>query len=116
MRYASADEVMRVVRDAGVDFPASKEELVRAAEAAGAPDDVVAALRAIPPEEYANRAEVARSIPADPASDLGLSPGQRAQQARQGRRHHPQGVSQHLRDVPKPALDEEGQRTKREDE
>jgi Protein of unknown function (DUF2795) len=34
MRYASADEVMRVLRD--VDFPASKDELVRAAEAAQA--------------------------------------------------------------------------------
>jgi hypothetical protein len=34
MRYASADEVMRALRD--VDFPASKDELVRAAEAAQA--------------------------------------------------------------------------------
>jgi Protein of unknown function (DUF2795) len=59
---------------------------------AGAPDNVIAALRAIPPEEYANRAEVTRSIPTDPAADLDLSPAQRPEQARETRhreRHAP---------------------------
>ena len=40
--------------------------------------------------------------------DLGLSPGQRGQQARQRRHHGPQRLSQYLRDVPRPAV-EEGQ-------
>jgi hypothetical protein len=106
MRYASPDEVKRALKNA--DFPAAKQELIQAAEAAGAPDHVIAALRAIPPEEYANRAEVLRSIPADPAADLDLSPAQRAEQARQTRhRNHPQRLSEHMREVPKPPLEED---------
>jgi hypothetical protein len=31
---------------------------------------VIRALRAIPPEEYANREEEARSVPKDPAEEL----------------------------------------------
>jgi hypothetical protein len=31
---------------------------------------VIRALRAIPPEEYVNREEVARSVPKDPAEEL----------------------------------------------
>ena len=105
MAHASPDEVVRTLRD--VDFPASKQDLIRTAQAAGASDDVIAALRAIPPEENRNRAEVARFVPANPASDLGLSPGRQAQQARQVRRHGPRRVSQYQRDAPKPALDED---------
>jgi hypothetical protein len=106
MRYASPDEVKRALKN--VDFPAAKDELIRAAEAAGAPDNVIAALRAIPPEEYANRAEVMRSIPTDPAADLDLSPAQRAEQARETRhRSHPQQLSEHMREVPKPPLEED---------
>ena len=106
MRYASPDEVKRALKNA--DFPAAKQELIRVAEAAGAPDHVIAALRAIPPEEYANRAEVLRSVPADPAADLDLSPAQRAEQARETRhRSHPQRLSEHLRDVPKPPLEDD---------
>ena len=106
MRYASPDEVKRALNN--VDFPATKEELIRAAEAAGAPGNVVAALRAIPPEEYANRAEVARSIPTDPTADLDLSPAQRAEQGRETRhRRHPQRLSEHMREVPKPPLEED---------
>jgi hypothetical protein len=45
-----------------VDFPADKDAIVRVAQEAGAPDDVVKALRAMPPEiEYANKEEVMRS-------------------------------------------------------
>jgi len=46
----------------GVDYPASKEELVDQAEHNGAPDEVVAALRAVPPVDYANRSEVLASV------------------------------------------------------
>ena len=62
-----------------MDFPAGKDELVRAAGARG---EVIQALRAIPPEECANREEVARSVPKDPAGELHPSPAQRAAQAR----------------------------------
>lgn len=112
MRYASPDEVKRALKN--VDFPATKEELIRAAEAAGAPGNVIAALRAVPPEEYANRAEVARSIPTDPTADLDLSPAQRAEQARETRhRRHPQRLSEHMREVPKPPLEEDSPATER---
>lgn len=99
----SAREVVDALKD--VDFPATKEELVEAARrTGGASKEVVAALRAIPPDEYANKDEVARSVRVDPASDLGLSPAQRAEQAHKGGRP---GQSQHLRGVPKPPIQEE---------
>jgi hypothetical protein len=44
-----------------VDFPASRDEIVRDAERNGAPEDVLKALRAMPPEEYGSKAEVQRS-------------------------------------------------------
>jgi Protein of unknown function (DUF2795)/Zn-finger in ubiquitin-hydrolases and other protein len=45
-----AHQLKMALRD--VDYPAGKEELIRAAEAAGAPGKVIRALRAIPPEVY----------------------------------------------------------------
>jgi hypothetical protein len=56
----STDQLRQALRD--VDFPVGKDELIRAAQASGAPGEVIRALRAIPPEEYANREEVARSV------------------------------------------------------
>ncbi|UGY92819.1 DUF2795 domain-containing protein [Streptomyces gobiensis] len=102
MADTSTQEVLAAVRDA--KFPASKEELLRAARASGASQEVLKALRGIPAEEYANREDVAHSVRVDPASDLGLSPAQRAEQARKG---GAPGQSQHLRDVPKPPVEEE---------
>jgi hypothetical protein len=101
----NSSQLKRALRD--VDFPAGKQELLQAAEANGAPDELIAALRAIPPDEYANRDEVARSIPEDPARELSLSPAQRAEQARERRRHGGQHLSQYLREVPKPPVEEE---------
>ncbi|MFE0807528.1 DUF2795 domain-containing protein [Streptomyces sp. NPDC058794] len=98
----SAREVAEAIKD--VDFPARKDDLIRAAREAGASQDAVAALRGIPPESYANREEVARSVRVDPASDLGTSRAQRAEQARAGGKP---GQSQHLREVPKPPVEEE---------
>ncbi|WP_234439047.1 DUF2795 domain-containing protein [Streptomyces sp. NRRL B-3229] len=93
---------MNALKD--VDFPATKDELVEAARrTGGGSEEIVAALRAIPPDEYTNKDEVARSVRVDPASGLGLSPAQRAEQARKGGRRQ----SQHLRDAPKPPVQEE---------
>jgi hypothetical protein len=64
----TADEVRRHLTD--VDFPADKDALVAAAERQGAPEEVVRALRAIPPVDYANRDEVISSVPLDPAPDV----------------------------------------------
>jgi hypothetical protein len=101
----SARDVVEAVKD--VDFPAGKDQLVEAARKAGASAEVVAALRGIPPEQYANREEVARSVRVDPDSDLGTSASQRARQARAGGRP---GQSQHLREVPKTPVEEEMER------
>jgi len=90
-----------------VGFPAGKDELIRAAQAAGVPGEVIRALRAIPPEEYANRQEVARSVPKDPAEELQPSTAQRAAQARESRHHGGQHLPQYLREVPKPAVEDE---------
>ena len=100
-----AHQLKMALRD--VDYPAGKEELIRAAEAAGAPEEVMRALRAIPPEVYRNREEVARSIPDNPAEELGVTPAQRAEQARERRRHGGEQLSQYLREVPKPPVEEE---------
>jgi hypothetical protein len=59
------DEVRRYLGD--VDFPADKDTLVAAVERAGAPDQVVKAVRAIPPVDYGGKDEVVRSVPVDPA-------------------------------------------------
>ncbi|MFF8941801.1 hypothetical protein ACF1A5_05865 [Streptomyces sp. NPDC014864] len=65
---------------------------------------MVKALRAIPPDEYGNRDAVARSVRVDPASELDLSTAQRAERARHGGRP---GHSRHLREVPKPPVQDE---------
>ncbi|GAA2592813.1 DUF2795 domain-containing protein [Streptomyces axinellae] len=98
--HTTVKEVLAALDD--VDFPAGKDELLRAAS--NAPQEVYAALRGIPPEEYANREEVARSVRVDPDSDLDLSPAQRAEQARQGGRP---GQSERLREAPKPPVEDE---------
>lgn len=102
MAHTTVHDVLAALED--VDFPADKEALLRAARRADAPQEVIHALRGIPREEYTNRDDVAHSVRVDPDSDLGHSPAQRAEQARRGGRP---GQSQHLRDVPKPPVEEE---------
>ncbi|WP_432548420.1 DUF2795 domain-containing protein [Kineococcus sp. SYSU DK004] len=63
----TTDEVLAGVRD--VDYPAGKEDLLRAAERSGAGEDVLRALRALPTEEYANAEEVSRSVATDEPRD-----------------------------------------------
>jgi hypothetical protein len=79
---------------ADVDYPADKDTLLAAAERAGAPDEVLKAIRAIPPVDYRSRAEVARSVRVDPAP--GRSPAQKAKQARADA---PPGLAEHMRDT-----------------
>ncbi|MFD2091082.1 DUF2795 domain-containing protein [Blastococcus deserti] len=57
----TADQVMGYLTD--VDYPADKDTLVSYAGARGASDEVLRAIRAIPPVDYRNRAEVVRSLP-----------------------------------------------------
>ncbi|MFF5173411.1 DUF2795 domain-containing protein [Micromonospora sp. NPDC000089] len=88
---ASYTDVLRYL--SSLDFPAGKDDVVREAEREGAPPDVLKALRALPPVDYANGNQVARSAGIDAAPEL--SPAHRAAQARD---RHPR-VSQHLRGI-----------------
>ena len=88
---ASYTDVLQYL--SSLDYPAEKDDVVREAEREGAPPEVLKALRALPPVDYANGNEVARSAGIDAAPEL--SPSQRAAQARD---RHPR-VSQHLRRI-----------------
>ena len=80
----TADEVMGHLTD--VDYPADKDALLAAAERAGASEEVLRAIRAVPPVDYRSREEVVRSLRLDPAPDV--EPGAAA------RAEAPRGVSQ----------------------
>jgi hypothetical protein len=99
---ADADDIIRAVKDA--DFPADKDELLATARRSGASDQAVKALRGIPPERYANRQEVVRSVRLPADTDVDRTPGERGEQAGKGGRR---GLSQHLREVDRPPLDDE---------
>lgn len=76
------------------DFPATKDALVQDAQRNGAPDDVVRALRAMPPVEYASKAEVERS-----ALRTEVEPEQStAHEAQQERENSSSRVAKHLRE------------------
>jgi hypothetical protein len=102
MAHTDVPAVLSAIKD--VDFPAAKEDLLDAARRSSASEEVLKALRGIPPEQYGNHDDVARSVRVDADSDLGLTAAQRAEQARQGGKP---GMSQHLRDAPKTPLQEE---------
>jgi hypothetical protein len=64
-----------------VDFPADKDALLAAAERHGAPDEVLRALRTVPPGiDYAHTDEVVRSL--GPVSSSGEDATHAAEQAR----------------------------------
>lgn len=87
----SDSEVLRYL--SGLDYPAAKDDVLREAEREGAPDDVLRALRALPPVDYANGNEVTRSARIDPAPEQTAS--ERAARARDPH----QRVAQHLRGI-----------------
>ncbi|MEU6595255.1 DUF2795 domain-containing protein [Streptomyces sp. NPDC046881] len=98
--HPSVPEVLGALKD--VTYPADKDRLIAAARQAGASEEVVEALRGMPVGEYGGRADVARSVRADP--DSGRSAARRAQRARRGGRP---GFAQHLREEPKTPIHEE---------
>jgi methylphosphotriester-DNA--protein-cysteine methyltransferase len=49
--HATVQEVLRAMEQ--MDFPAGKDDLLAAARAAGASEEVLKALRGVPPDEYA---------------------------------------------------------------
>lgn len=88
----SDSDVLRYLT--AMDFPAGKEDILREAERSGAPPEVLRALRAMPPVDYHNVGEVARSARISPAPEV--TPADLAARARD-RRH--QRVARHLRGI-----------------
>jgi hypothetical protein len=74
------------------DFPSDKTHLIRAAESTNPDEAVIATLRSLPVEVYANRDEVLRSI--ETAEATGTTPSEHAAQARQPA---DPGLAQHQR-------------------
>ncbi|MGC9667197.1 DUF2795 domain-containing protein [Planosporangium sp. 12N6] len=74
-----------------VDFPASRDEIVEAARKLGASEDVVKALRGMPPVDYHNKEEVLRSAKTEIAEE---TPAEKAEKARD---HKHQRVAEYLR-------------------
>jgi hypothetical protein len=76
-----------------VDFPAEKTEMVRCADEAGADEDTVRALKAVPPVTYSSLDELLRAVPLEqdrcPADETA-----------QRRMHTKPGLSQYNKDVP----------------
>jgi hypothetical protein len=60
MADVTLEQVFEPLND--LDYPASKEDVVRHAEQRGASEDVLRALRALPLGDYASRAELTRSL------------------------------------------------------
>ena len=60
MPEVTLEEVFEPLND--LDYPASKQDVVRHAELRGASEDVLRALRALPLGGYASRTELARSV------------------------------------------------------
>lgn len=77
-----------------VDYPADKEALLAAAARNGCDDQTGRALRAIPPETYANLAEVIASVTLTDDEDL-----TDAEKAQAHRVHTKPGLAQSAKDV-----------------
>lgn len=88
----SSTEVLRYL--GALDYPADRDAILREAQLAGAPQDVLRALAALPAVDYRDSAEVARSARTDVAS--GQTPASLAAKNRD-RRH--QRIARHLRSI-----------------
>lgn len=88
-----------------VDFPASKDDLLHAAARNGCDDETVRALRAVPPETYANLAQVLASVT---VADGGVDESQKAAARRS---HTKPGRAESMKDVAteSPIVDELGE-------
>lgn len=90
----------------GMDFPASKEQLVDYAQNNGVDNSTTRALRAMPPADYENVTEVLRSVSLDKATEEGQSDSDKATQNRQAT----SGLAEHQRRTPaNPIVEELGE-------
>ncbi|WP_228813681.1 DUF2795 domain-containing protein [Nocardia flavorosea] len=101
MVTTDVERIQRALSEA--DFPAEKDGLVRCATEAGADGDTVRALKAIPPVEYANLAEVLQSV----SLDDGRTDAERAAQSRD--HAHPTVTERERVVPPNPVVEELGE-------
>ncbi|WP_156688519.1 DUF2795 domain-containing protein [Mycobacterium sp. Marseille-P9652] len=80
-----------------VDFPASKEDLLDAADRSGCDLETIRALRAIPPETYANVSQVMSSVT---LADGGVGD---ADKAAARRSHTKPGLAENAKDIGPPS-------------
>lgn len=86
-----------------VDFPAEKSDLVSHAAEAGADQETVRALKAVPPVQYADLTEVLQSV----SLDDGRTEAERNAQSRD--HAHPTVTERERRVPPNPVADELGE-------
>jgi hypothetical protein len=98
MAVTDVDRLRSVL--SGADFPAERDDLVGCAQRAGADNDTVRALRAMPPVSYSNFAEVLQSV----SLKSDRSP---ADQAAQRRTHTKPGLTELEKDVPSHPIGDE---------
>lgn len=100
-RESITDRVRDLLVD--VDYPANKDRLLDAARRRRPDEEALKALRAIPPVDYRNEAEVLSSIDRHPAdSDMDIArdePGRH-------REHTHRGLAQHMKDVQPSPIEE----------
>ena len=77
-----------------LDFPASKDQIVRHAERSG-DAGAVRMLRALPLGTYLNISEIRSSVPLDEAAEDGQTPADKAARARSV---HSRQIAEHLRE------------------
>jgi len=101
VRIQNTDEIRVVLND--LAFPASKERIVEhARDRTTTRSDTARALAAMPPGDYANLAEVLRSVPAQPAPELSET-----ERVYQQRHHQHAELAEHMRDTRLPPVQEE---------
>ncbi len=95
------ERIRRALSEA--DFPAEEAGLVSCAAESGADEDTVRAVKAIPPVEYADLAEVPQSV----SLDDGRTDAERAAQSRD--HAHPTVTERERAVPPNPVVDELGE-------
>jgi hypothetical protein len=87
-------QMQEALRD--IDFPADKDTILAHVLEYTSDSGVLRLARTLPPEVYRNMSEVRSSVRLDPSIEEGLTPGQKAAQARSHNKH----VAEYLRQVP----------------
>lgn len=91
----------------GVDFPATKEQLLARAESNNADEGTIKALRTVQDVSYHTFADVAGAVPMAPGAEYGQSDSDKAQQNRQSTKD---GLAETMTETPdNPIVEELGE-------